>query len=171
MIVEHILAEKGHDVVTIEPERTLLETARLLDEKRIGAVVVNDADHPVLGILSERDIARAVAQRGAAVLDEPVSQYMTARLFTCTRSCTVSDLMELMTDRKVRHVPIVERGRLSGIISIGDVVKRRLSELEAEERLMHDYTVKRPRFVRHRIESYAASAAGESWFCRAAAGV
>ena len=140
MIVEHILAAKGHEVVTIEPERTLLETARLLDEKRIGAVVVSDADHPVLGIISERDIARAVAQGGAAVLDEPVSQHMTAKLFTCTRSCTVSDLMELMTDRKVRHVPIVERGRLSGIISIGDVVKHRLAELEAEERLMHDYT-------------------------------
>ncbi len=140
MIVEHILAAKGHEVVTIEPERTLLETARLLDEKRIGAIVVSDADHPVLGIISERDIARAVAQRGAAVLDEPVSQHMTAKLFTCTRSCTVSDLMELMTDRKVRHVPIVERGRLSGIISIGDVVKHRLAELEAEERLMHDYT-------------------------------
>jgi CBS domain-containing protein len=140
MIVEHILAAKGHEVVTIEPERTLLETARLLDEKRIGAVVVSDADHPVLGIISERDIARAVAQGGAAVLDEPVSQHMTAKLFTCTRSCTVSDLMEVMTDRKVRHVPIVERGRLSGIISIGDVVKHRLAELEAEERLMHDYT-------------------------------
>ena len=140
MIVEHILAAKGHEVVTIEPERTLLETARLLDEKRIGAVVVSDADHPVLGIISERDIARAVAQRGAAVLDEPVSQHMTAKLFTCTRSCTVSDLMEVMTDRKVRHVPIVERGQLSGIISIGDVVKYRLAELEAEERLMHDYT-------------------------------
>ena len=140
MIVEHILAAKGHDVVTVEPERTLLETARLLDEKRIGAVVVSDADHPVLGIISERDIARAVAQRGAAALDEPVSEHMTAKVFTCTRSCTVSDLMELMTDRKVRHVPVVERGRLSGIISIGDVVKHRLSELEAEKRLMHDYT-------------------------------
>ena len=140
MIVEHILAAKGHEVVTVKPERTLLETARLLDEKRIGAVVVSDADHPVLGIISERDIARAVAQRGAAMLDEPVSQHMTAKLFTCTRSCTVSDLMEVMTDRKVRHVPIVEAGRLSGIISIGDVVKHRLAELEAEERLMHDYT-------------------------------
>jgi len=69
MIVEHILAAKGHDVVTVEPERTLLETARLLDEKRIGAVVVSDADHPVLGIISERDIARAVAQQGNVVVD------------------------------------------------------------------------------------------------------
>ena len=76
MIIEHILAGKGHGVVTIEPERTLLEIARVLDEKRIGAVVVSDAGHPVLGIISERDIARAVAQRGAAALDEPVSQNM-----------------------------------------------------------------------------------------------
>src|SRR5829696_3430986 len=140
MIVEHILAAKGHDVVTVEPERTLLETARLLDEKRIGAVVVSDADHPVLGIISERDIARAVAQRGAAVLDEPVSQHMTTKLFTCTRSCTVSDLMELMTDRKVRHVPLVEHGRLSGIISIGDVVKHRLRGMQAEQRAMDEYS-------------------------------
>ena len=140
MVIEHILAEKGRDVVTIEPERTLLETARLLDEKRIGAVVVGDASHPVLGMVSERDIARAVAQRGAAALDEPVSQYMTAKVFTCTRSCTTSDLMELMTDRRIRHVPIVEGGRLSGIISIGDIVKHRLAELEAEQRAMHDYT-------------------------------
>src|SRR5215208_4246691 len=123
MIIEHLLAEKDHDVITIEPEQTLLETAHLLDEKRIGAVVVSDADHPVLGIISERDIARAVARRGAAALDGPVSQHMTAKLFTCTRSFTTKDLMELMTDRRVRHVPLVEHGRLSGIISIGDVVK------------------------------------------------
>src|SRR4051794_2843907 len=95
---------------------------------------------PVLGIISERDIARAVARRGAAVLNEPVSQHMTAKVVTCTRSCTVSDLMELMTNRRIRHVPIVEHGRLSGIISIGDVVKHRVAELEAEGRLMHDYT-------------------------------
>ena len=140
MIIEHILAKKGHDVITIEPERTLSETARLLDEKRIGAVVVSDADHPVLGIISERDIARAVAQRGAAVLDEPVSQHMTAKVITCTRSFTTKDLMELMTDRRIRHVPVVEHGRLNGIVSIGDIVKHRLAELEAEGRLMHDYT-------------------------------
>ena len=140
MIIEHILSEKGRNVVTIEPDRTLLETARLLDEKRIGAVVVSDADHPVLGIISERDIARAIADRGAAALDEPVSQHMTAKLFTCTRSCSVSDLMELMTDRRVRHVPIVEAGRLSGIISIGDIVRHRLAELEAEQQVLHEYS-------------------------------
>ena len=127
MSIEHILAEKGHTVITVEPERTLLETARLLTESRIGAVVVGDADHPVLGIISERDIARAVGQRGAAALDEAVSQNMTTKLVTCTRS-------------RIRHVPVVEDGQLSGIISIGDIVKYRLAELEAEQRAMHDYT-------------------------------
>jgi len=93
MIVARILDGKGHDVVTIEPERTLADTVRLLDEKRIGAVVVADAKHPVRGVISERDIARAVAQRGAAALDEPVSRHMTAKVITCTRSCTVSEIM------------------------------------------------------------------------------
>jgi signal-transduction protein with cAMP-binding, CBS, and nucleotidyltransferase domain len=112
MIVEHILNRKGHDVITTEPGRSLAETARLLDDKRIGAMVVSDADHPVLGIISERDIARAVARRGAAALDEPVSQHMTAKVITCTRRSMVSHLMELMTDRRLRHVPVVESGRL-----------------------------------------------------------
>src|SRR3954466_5576286 len=113
MSIEHILAEKGPTVITVEPERTLLETARLLTEKRIGAVVVGDADHPVLGILSERDIARAAGPRGAGPLAEPVSQNMTTKLVTCTRSYTVGNLMELMTGQRIRHVPVVENGRLS----------------------------------------------------------
>lgn len=140
MIVEHILSAKGHDVVTVAPDQTLLDVAQLLDEKRIGAVVVSDAAHPVLGIISERDIARALAERGAAALDEPASQHMTAKLFTCTRSSTTSDLMELMTERRVRHVPVVEQGRLEGIISIGDIVKHRLAEMEAEQQAMHEYS-------------------------------
>ena len=141
MIVGHILADKGSDVITIEPERTLADAARLLTERRIGAVVVADAKHPVQGIISERDIARAVAQRGGAALEERVSQHMTAKLFTCTRACTVSQIMEIMTDQKVRHVPVVEGGRLGGIISIGDIVKHRLAEMEAEQRAMDEYSV------------------------------
>src|SRR3954468_13967145 len=90
MIIARILAGKGRDVVTIEPKQTLADAARLLAERRIGAVVVADAQHPVQGIISERDIARAVAQRGAAALQEPLSQHMTTKLFTCTRACTVS---------------------------------------------------------------------------------
>jgi CBS domain-containing protein len=140
MIVAHILADKGSDVITIEPEQTLADAARLLAERRIGAVVVADAQHPVQGIISERDIARAVARRGAAALEEPVSRHMTSKLFTCTRACTVSEIMEIMTDQKVRHVPVVEGGRLGGIISIGDVVKHRLAEMEAEQRAMGDYS-------------------------------
>ena len=139
MTVEHILAGKGHSVVTIEPERTLLETARLLAEKRIGAVVVSDADHAVLGIVSERDIVRAVARSGAAALDEPVSQHMTAKVVTCTGRSAIRELMELMTDKKFRHVPIVEDGRLTGIVSIGDIVKQRVAEIEAEQRALREY--------------------------------
>src|SRR3954467_12783731 len=140
MIVAHILADKGSDVITIEPGQTLADAARLLAERRIGAVVVADAENPARGIISERDSARAVGRRGAAALGEPVSQHMTTKLFTCPRACTVSQIMEIMTDQKVRHVPVVESGRLGGIISIGDIVKHRLAQMEAEQRAMGDYS-------------------------------
>jgi CBS domain-containing protein len=139
MSVEHILAAKGHSVVTIQPERTLAEAARLLNEKRIGAVVVSDADHAVIGIFSERDIVKAIARGGAAALDEPVSRNMTAKVITCTGRSGISELMELMTAQKFRHVPIVEDGRLNGIVSIGDIVKYRLAEIEAEHRALREY--------------------------------
>lgn len=139
MTVEHILAVKGRNVVTIEPERTLGEAARLLDEKRIGAVVVSDADHAVLGIFSERDIVKAVARGGQAALDEPVSEHMTTKVITCTGRSAISELMELMTAQKFRHVPIIEDGRLNGIVSIGDIVKHRLAEIEAEHRALREY--------------------------------
>jgi CBS domain-containing protein len=139
MTVEHILSAKGRKVITIEPERTLGEAVRLLDERKIGAVVVGDADHAVLGIISERDIVRALAKSGAAALDEPVSRHMTGKVVTCTGRSAISELMELMTDRKFRHVPIVEDGRLNGIVSIGDIVKHRLHEMERESEAMRDY--------------------------------
>ncbi|HKG76843.1 MAG TPA: CBS domain-containing protein [Beijerinckiaceae bacterium] len=139
MTVEHILAAKGRNVVTIEPERTLGEAARLLDEKRIGAVVVSDADHAVLGIFSERDIVKAVARGGPTALDEPVSRHMTTKVITCTGRSAISELMELMTAQKFRHVPIIEDGRLNGIVSIGDIVKHRLAEIEAEHRALREY--------------------------------
>ena len=139
MTVEHILAAKGRNVVTIEPERTLAEAARLLDEKRIGAVVVSDADHAVLGIFSERDIVKAVARGGAAALDEPVSRHMTTKVITCTGRSAISELMEIMTAQKFRHVPIIEDGRLNGIVSIGDIVKHRLAEIEAEHQALREY--------------------------------
>jgi len=138
-LVEHILSQKGRTVTTIEPERTLGDAVRLLDERRIGAVVVGDGDHAVLGIISERDIVRALAKTGAAALEEPVSRYMTGKVVTCTGRSSISELMELMTERKFRHVPIVEDGRLNGIVSIGDVVKHRVAEIETEHKALREY--------------------------------
>jgi len=139
MTVEHILQGKGRNVVTIEPTRTLGEAARLLSERRIGAVIVGDTFRPVIGILSERDIVRAVAARGAAALDEPVARSMTEKVVTCTARSGINEVMELMTDGKFRHVPVLDGNRLAGIVSIGDVVKHRLAEVEAESRAMRDY--------------------------------
>ncbi len=139
MTVEHILRAKGRTVITIEPELTLAQAAQLLSERRIGAVIVANTFRPVLGILSERDIVRAVAARGPAALDEPVSRSMTEKVVTCTGASAIPAVMELMTAGKVRHVPVVENGRLSGIVSIGDIVKHRLAEVEAESRAMRDY--------------------------------
>jgi len=139
MTVARILAEKGRSVVTVEPQRTLDEAIHLLAEKRIGAVVVSDADGAVLGILSERDIMRALAQQGAGALDALVSAHMTAAVVTCTRDTSVEDVMHLMTDGRFRHVPVLEAGRLAGLISIGDVVKRRIAAVEAEHQAMRDY--------------------------------
>ena len=139
MNVEHILSDKGRQVETIAPQASLMEAARTLSEKRIGAVLVSDAGHPFLGILSERDIVRAVAADGADALDQPVSRYMTSKVVTCTTRSAINDLMETMTRGKFRHVPIVENGRLIGIVSIGDVVKYRVAEIETESRALRDY--------------------------------
>ena len=139
MNVEHILSEKGREVVTIAPHLTLAEAARTLSRHRIGAVVVSDPGQPVLGILSERDIVRALAANGAAALEEPVSRYMTAKVVTCTARSAINDLMEAMTMGKFRHVPIVENGRLVGIVSIGDIVKFRVAEIERESEALREY--------------------------------
>ena len=139
MIVEQILSAKGRDVVTIAPGCTLAEAARLLDSKHIGAAVVRDESHAVLGILSERDIVRALAARGAAALDEPASRCMTTEVVTCRVRSAVTDVMEMMTEGKFRHVPVVEDGRLAGIVSIGDIVKQRLAEIETEHQALKEY--------------------------------
>jgi len=139
MNVDQILSRKGRDVVSIEVDRSLAEAARLLSERRIGAVVVLDGKKPVAGILSERDIVKAVAAQGAQALDEPVSRFMTGQVITCTGGSSINELMELMTQQKFRHVPVVEGGRLAGIISIGDVVKQRVEEVEAETQAIKEY--------------------------------
>jgi CBS domain-containing protein len=139
MTVSTILAGKGREVATIDPNATLADAVRLLAEKRIGATVVLGADRRVVGILSERDIVRVLAERGAVVLNEPVSQTMTRKVSTCNENETVVQIMERMTDGKFRHVPVVDQGQLVGIISIGDVVKHRVHEMERESAAMRDY--------------------------------
>ena len=139
MTVKTILAEKGREIVSIEPGASLADAAKLLSQKRIGAALVLGADHRLIGIISERDIVQALAARGAAALAEPVSQTMTRKVDTCNESETISNIMERMTNGKFRHVPVLDQGRLVGIISIGDVVKHRLQEMERESAAMRDY--------------------------------
>jgi CBS domain-containing protein len=139
MTVSIILAGKGRDVVTIEPNATIADAARLLAERRIGAVVILGADHRIVGILSERDIVRALAESGRDALDRPVSEAMTRKVSTCHERETISAIMERMTVGKFRHIPVVDQGRLVGIVSIGDVVKHRLSEVERDSAAMRDY--------------------------------
>jgi len=139
MTVSIILAGKGRDVVTIEPSATLGAAVELLADKRIGAVLILGADRRIAGILSERDIVRALAERGRGVLDEPVSASMTRRVSTCHEREAISSIMERMTMGKFRHIPVVEQGRLAGIVSIGDVVKHRLNEVEHDAAAMRDY--------------------------------
>jgi CBS domain-containing protein len=139
MTVKAIVSRKGSDVLTIEPTATLAAAANLLAEHKIGAVVITGPDRQVIGILSERDIVRALAQSGPAALDQQVGQVMTRKVVTCSEAETVSSLMERMTQGKFRHLPVVERGRLSGIVSIGDVVKYRLEEMEKESSALREY--------------------------------
>jgi CBS domain-containing protein len=139
MTVSSIIAAKGREVITAQPELTLHEVARVLAEKRIGAVIVIAADGSIKGILSERDIVRALAKSGADALHEPVSMHMTAKVISCQESDMITDVMEIMTKGRFRHVPVVRDGKLAGMISIGDVVKQRIAETEAESQSLRDY--------------------------------
>ena len=139
MTIATIIATKGRDVVTAPPQATLQEAARTLAERRIGAVLVTGEDGSLKGILSERDIVRAVARGGPAALGDMVAQHMTAKVVTCTESDLIHDVMEEMTTGRFRHVPVMKNGRLAGMISIGDVVKHRIAETEAESRSLRDY--------------------------------
>lgn len=142
MIVKTILSTKGSDVVTIEPTATLADASRLLAEQRIGAAVVTGAGQRIVGIVSERDIVRALAAHGQKALALPLTEVMTRKVVTCTCAETISGLMEQMTGGKFRHIPVVEDDRLVGIISIGDVVKMRVLEMEHEQNAMRDYIQK-----------------------------
>jgi len=142
MTVSIILAHKGREVVTIEPNVNLAEAVRLLAAKRIGAALILGADRRIAGIISERDVVRALAERGASVLDEPVSRTMTRKVEICNESETVANIMERMTAGKFRHMPVVDQGRLVGVVSIGDIVKHRVHEMERESVAMRDYIMK-----------------------------
>jgi CBS domain-containing protein len=139
MSVKAILDAKGGEVVTIEPTATLAAAVQLLTERKIGALVVLGADRHVVGILSERDIVIALSARGVAALEEQIGQVMTRKVATCTHEETIHSIMERMTEGKFRHVPVIEHGRLAGIISIGDVVKHRIQEMEHESAALRDY--------------------------------
>ena len=139
MLVKHILGEKGRDVIAIAADATLSEAARLLARKHIGAVVVRDAAGALAGILSERDVVRAVAEESVAALARPVSAYMTRAVATCTEQDTVQDLMEMMTIGRFRHVPVMENDKVAGMISIGDVVKTRIAETVQEAASLREY--------------------------------
>jgi len=139
MNVQEILSVKGKDVVTIEPNANLAMAANLLADRRIGAVVVTGPAGRIVGILSERDIVQVLAARGINALEMQVSEAMTRKVTTCSPSDTISSIMERMTAGKFRHVPVLEQNRLAGIISIGDVVKHRLKEMEHEQAALRDY--------------------------------
>jgi CBS domain-containing protein len=139
MTVKAILSHKGGDVVTIAPTAQLADAVKLLAERRIGAIVVTGPADRVAGILSERDIVRVLAQRGPAVLDEQVASVMTRKVVTCESAETITAIMERMTAHRFRHLPVVEQNKLIGIISIGDVVKRRVEEIEGESNALREY--------------------------------
>lgn len=139
MLVKHILGEKGREIVAITADATLSEAARLLARKRIGAVVVRDAAGGLVGILSERDVVRAVADESVAALVRPVSAYMTRAVATCCETDSIEDLMEMMTVGRFRHVPVVADDRITGIVSIGDVVKTRIAETVQEAASLREY--------------------------------
>jgi CBS domain-containing protein len=137
--VKTILSTKGGDVISIEPTATLETAVKTLAKHRIGALLVLGPDRRVVGILSERDIVRALGEQGADVLTMPLAQVMTRKVVTCGETETVGTLMERMTAGKFRHVPVVEQDQVVGIISIGDVVKHRLHETDQESAALRDY--------------------------------
>jgi CBS domain-containing protein len=139
MRISDVLRAKGTQVVTVTPDTTVRRLLAVLAEHGIGAVVVSHDGISVGGIASERDIVRALAQRGAAVMSEPVTAIYTAEVHTVTPATTLEDVMRMMTERRIRHAPVVTDGSLLGIVSIGDVVKNRIDELETERTSLTDY--------------------------------
>jgi CBS domain-containing protein len=139
MKVSHLLETKGSEVSTISQERSVKDAVALLKERGIGALVVTGVSPPLVGMFSERDVVRALATSGEKALDQKVADLMSRDVVTCTLATDLNELMTTMTERRFRHVPVVEDDRLLGLISIGDVVKARLEELEHDKRDLLDY--------------------------------
>lgn len=139
MTVASILADKGRDVFTIAPDTLMSEVVDILALKKIGAMVVTEAGGKVCGIVSERDIVRDIATRGAGVLDQPISSCMTRKVVSCHERDTVDQVMTVMTENRFRHLPVIVDGKLSGIISIGDVVKRKIEMTVRDAEELRNY--------------------------------
>jgi CBS domain-containing protein len=139
MLVRHILREKGSEIIAIAADATLAEASRLLAAKRIGALIVRGDAGELSGILSERDVVRAVAEESEGALSRPVRAYMTSEVATCGEDDSVDALMEMMTRGRFRHVPVMRGGALAGLVSIGDVVKSRIEETVREAAALREY--------------------------------
>jgi CBS domain-containing protein len=139
MTVRHILQEKGNDVVTLTPDISVGDAVATLAKHRIGALVVTNGAGVIRGIISERDIVRRLAEDGPKSLDKKVSEVMTANVKVCSEDHTVNEVMEIMTNGRFRHLPVEKDGRLIGVISIGDVVKRRIAEVQRETEEIRSY--------------------------------
>ncbi len=139
MNISQILKAKGRAVATTRPDSTLSEVIGKLAQKKIGAIVIVGDNGEVVGILSERDVIRRLAEHGAAALKEPISESMTSSVISCQETSTLEEMMELMTQGRFRHVPVIEDGALVGIVSIGDIVKHHVAEVEMEVTAMRDY--------------------------------
>lgn len=137
--VSDVLRHKGHDVVTVAPQQTVASVVKLLTQNRIGAAPVIGQHGEIAGIISERDIIRAIAEHAEAALKLPVERLMTRQVRTCAVDEQVVDLMRVMTVQRIRHLPVIENGELHGIVSIGDVVKRCLEELQVEVEDLQSY--------------------------------
>jgi CBS domain-containing protein len=137
--VSSVLKHKGHNVVTVAPDQTVIAVVKVLAQHRIGAAPVVDGRGQIIGIISERDIIRGMSQHADAVLTLPASQLMTRDVRTCSTEDQLVDLMEVMTNQRIRHLPVIESGALHGIVSIGDVVKQRIEEVQSEAEQLRNY--------------------------------
>lgn len=139
MLVQNLLSDKAQRIISVAPDNSIAEAAQLLTTERIGAVLVRDAGGALVGILSERDIVARLATAGGACLDMSVDNLMTREVITCTPEDAINVIMEMMTAHRIRHVPVLHDNILVGVVSIGDVVKNRLAEVESEAQSLREY--------------------------------